>query len=100
MAGEKIHINLNVDGKNYSTNIAPEKEEVYRRAAAEVNAYITKLRSKNVAERDCLPLTALQFAIDKIDLLRNREVGDEDMKALQNIDRRLDTYLNALDGNE
>lgn len=91
---------LNIDGKQYSVSALPEKEEVYRRAAAEVNGYIAKLRGKSLEERDCLALTALKFAIDKIDLMRNREVGDEDMQALKSIDERLDSYLNSPDGAE
>lgn len=103
MADEKISMRLSIDGKQYPVSAAPEKEEVYRRAATEINAYINRLRSKHQSslnERDCLALTALKFAIDKIDLMRNREVGDEDMQALKNLDRRLDQYLNSLDGNE
>lgn len=102
MADEKIHISVNINGKSYSAYIAPEKEEVYRRAASEVNAYITRLQSKspNYPERDCLALAALNFAIDKIGLMRSREVGDEDMQALKRIDERLYSYLNSPDGAE
>ena len=100
MADEKISMRLNIDGKPYSVSALPEKEEVYRRAAAEVNGYIAKLRGKNLEERDCLALTALKFAIDKIDLMRSREVGSEDMQALQAIHDRLDCYLNSPDGAE
>ena len=103
MADEKISMRLNIDGKQYKMGIQPEKEEVYRRAATEINAYISSIRNKhqdNLEERDYLALAALKFAIDKTDLMRSREVGDEDMKALKNIDSRLDSYLNAPDKNE
>ena len=103
MADEKISILLNIDGKQYKMGIQPEKEEVYRRAAVEINAYISSLRAKhqdNLKERDYPALAALKFAIDKIDLLRSREVGDEDMKALKEMDNRLENYLNTLSRNE
>ena len=102
MADGKIRISVNINGKSYSADIAPEKEEAYRRAASEVNAYIARLRrrSPDYPERDCLALAALNFAIDKIDLMRSREVGDEDMQALKTIDDRLDSYLTSPGGTE
>ena len=102
MADDKIHIRVSINGKSYSADIVPEKEEVYRRAASEINAYITKLKrkSQDYSDVDCLSLAALNFAIDKIDLLRSREVVDEDMTALRNIDLRLDGYLNSPDRTE
>lgn len=100
MADEKIPIRVNINGEYYSANIAPEKEAVYRRAAAEVNAYFTKLKPKLPKDIDAMALTALNFAIDKINLQRSREVGDEDMQALNRIDQRLDNYLNTPDGAE
>ena len=102
MADEKISMRLNIDGKPYQMSATPEKEEVYRRAVSEINGYISSLRAKHqkLEERDYLALAALKFAIDKTDLMRSREVGDEDMTALKNIDRRLEEYLNAPDGAE
>ena len=103
MADEKISMRLNIEGKPYPMSAPAEKEEIYRRAASEINAYANSLRAKlqgKLEERDYLALAALKFAIDKIDLQRSREVGDEDMKALKEIDSRLDSYLNAPDKNE
>ena len=100
MADDKITIRVNIDGNTYTANIAPEKEAVYRRAAAEVNASIVKMKPKFPKDNGYLALTALNFAIDKIDLQRSREVGDEDMQALNRLDRRLESYLNSPDGAE
>ena len=103
MADEKISMRLNIDGKQYQMGALPEKEEVYRRAASEINAYIGSLRAKHqdkLEARDYLALAALKFAIDKIDLLRTREVLDEDMQALKEIDSRLENYLNSPSGAE
>ena len=104
MADEKISMRLSIDGKPYPMSATPEKEEVYRRAATEINAYISSLRAKlkgsKLGERDYLALAALKFAIDKIDQMRSREVGDEDMQALKSLDERLESYLNSPDGAE
>ena len=104
MAGEKISMFLTIDGNQLGPiSAAPEKEEVYRRAAAEANAYITnvrKIRKDKLSDQKYLALAVLKFAIDKIDLMRSREVVDEDMTALKNIDERLDSYLNSLADSE
>ena len=103
MAEEKLQMRLNIEGKQYPMSVPAEKEEIYRRAASEINAYAGSLRNKlqgKLDERDFLALAALKFAIDKIDLQRSREVGDEDMAAMSRIDKRLDSYLNSIDGSE
>ena len=104
MAAEKIVMNLNIDGnKLHPISVVPEKEEIYRRAAADINGYISAMRLKlgdKSSDREYLALAALKFAIDKIDLMRSREVVDEDMTALKNIDERLDSYLNSLADSE
>ena len=95
---------LTIDGNQLGPiSAAPEKEEVYRRAAAEAHAYITnvrKIRKDKLSDQKYLALAVLKFAIDKIDLMRSREVVDEDMTALKNIDERLDSYLNSLADSE
>ena len=97
-------MNLTIDGTALlPINVVPEKEEIYRRAAADINGYISTMRSKfgnKFSAGQYLSLAALKFAIDKIDMMRSREVTDEDMKALQDIDRQLEAYLNSPDGNE
>lgn len=103
MADNKLSIRLKIAGREYPLGVNPEKEEVYRRAESEINGYVVQMRNhfgSSLDDNGCLALAALKFAIDKIELSRSREVGDEDMKALENIDMRLERYLNSLVANE
>lgn len=98
MEKEKLSIRLNIAGKAYSLVIAPEKEEAYRQAAAEINDYFGRIRQrqfKKYEDKDYMALTALKFAIDKVDMSRSREVLDEDMLALEKIDAALSDYLDG-----
>lgn len=100
---KKITVRLTLAGKSYPLGLDPEKEEMYRRAEQEVNEYFAKMKKqkfKNFEDADYMALTALKFAIDKVEMTRNREVTDADMKSLQRIDAMLDDYLNSLDKGE
>ncbi len=100
---KKITVRLTLAGKVYPLGLDPEKEEMYRRAEQEVNEYFAKMKRqqyKNFIDADYMALTALKFAIDKVEMSRNREVIDADLKALQRIDSELESYLNSLDKRE
>uniref|UniRef100_UPI004057917E cell division protein ZapA n=1 Tax=Alistipes sp. TaxID=1872444 RepID=UPI004057917E len=99
MEEKKLTMNLKVAGKPYRVNTRPEKEEAYRLAEAEVNAYIDSFRKgnyKGFEERDYIAMTALHLAIANVQLRQSREVGNEDMKALSEVSKRLDDFLNKL----
>ncbi|MDE5706572.1 MAG: cell division protein ZapA [Alistipes sp.] len=105
----KQAIKLKIAGKSYSFTLTSEtdeeqsladKEELYRLAEREVNAYVTRFEKAKYEEfsvRDCLAMTALQLAISNVSFVRGREVGDEDLKRLEAISSRIDGYLNRID---
>lgn len=92
-------ITLKVARKPYSLNIPSEKEEVYRLAEREVNAYISKwekIFGDNSNIQDCLALTALQFCINNISITRESELSSEDLEALDALSQRMDKHLNRI----
>lgn len=103
-------IKLRIAGKSYSFTLTGEtdgeqslddKEELYRLAEREVNAYVTrfeKAKYEGFSVRDCLAMTALQLAISNVTFVRGREVGDEDLKRLEALGSRIDGYLNRFEG--
>ena len=84
MAEQKI--TLKVARKPYSLTIDSDKEEIYRLAEREVNAYIGKWEEAfgdNINIQDCLVFTALQFCINNITITRQNGISDEDIEALE-----------------
>ena len=78
-------IKLKIAGKSYSFTLKheaneeqslAEKEELYRLAEREVNAYVTrfeKAKYEGFSTQDCLAMAALQLAISSVSLARSRE---------------------------
>lgn len=94
-------ITLKIAGKSYSLHIEREKEEIYRLAEREVNAYLAQIKQNNFrnwTDQDYLSMAALKFAIAHADLRQSREVGSEDLRRLEQLDEGIDSYLNALEG--
>lgn len=96
----KQAITLKIAGKSYPFNIESGKEEAYRLAEREVNSYLTLIKQQNIrgwGEQDYLAMAALKFAIANIGIRQSRELTDDDLGRLGDIDRMLDDYLNALE---
>ena len=77
-----------------------EKEELYRLAEREVNAYVTrfeKAKYEGFSTQDCLAMAALQLAISSASLARSREVGSEDLRRLEALRDEIDEYLNRIE---
>lgn len=97
MAKQKI--NLKVAGKAYSLTIDSEKEEVYRLAEREVNTNVGKLQKtfgESFSVQDCLAITALQLGINNIALMRENNLADDDLAALDALSQKLDKHLNRI----
>ncbi len=101
MEKQRLTMNLKVAGKPYRVNTRPEKEEIYRLAEQEVNDYVDKFREGNYRgfdDRDYIALAALHLAISNVQMRQTREVGSDDLKKLEELNRRLDDCLNAVNG--
>ena len=80
-------IKLKIAGKSYSFTLKheaneeqslAEKEELYRLAEREVNAYVTrfeKAKYEGFSTQDCLAMAALQLAISSVSLRRSPQAG-------------------------
>jgi len=91
-------ITLKIAGKSYPLTIESGKEEVYRLAEREVNAYLAQIKQNNFrnwTDQDYLAMAALKFSITNVSLRQSREVGSEELRRLEKLDRELDAYLNA-----
>ena len=90
----KQNITVKIIGKPYPLAIDGEKEELYRLAEREINAYVTRIEQahfKGFSKEDCLAMAAFQIA-----LAQSREVGDEEVKTLAALGGELESYLDAL----
>ena len=93
----KQNITVKIIGKPYPLAIDGEKEELYRLAEREINAYVTRIEQahfKGFSKEDCL--AAFQIAVAKLALAQSREVGDEEVKTLAALGGELESYLDAL----
>lgn len=97
----KQYITLRICGKDYPFTIDAEKEELYRIAAQQVNSTVTDyanlIRQEDYTAKDYLALIAFKFARECLAMSRNREVGDEDVKAIDEISDKISEYMNRLD---
>ena len=95
----KQNITVKIIGKPYPLAIDGEKEELYRLAEREINAYVTRIEQahfKGFSKEDCLAMAAFQIAVAKLALAQSREVGDEEVKTLAALGGELESYLDAL----
>ncbi len=96
----KQAIKLKVAGKSYAFGIESEKEELYRLAEREVNKFLTEIKGRrytNWVDADYLAVTALNFAIDKVQMRRSGEVSTDELKRLRALEKSVDDYLNELE---
>ena len=100
MSSSKQNLTLKIVGKDYSMAIDPSKEEVYRLAERMVNAYASKFEQAGIegsSRQDFLALSALQLAISNVAMSQSREVGNDDVKALNAVSDEIESYLSKLD---
>ena len=92
----KQNITVKIIGKPYPLAIDGEKEELYRLAEREINAYVTRIEQahfKGFSKEDCLAMAAFQIAVAKLALAQSR---DEEVKTLAALGGELESYLDAL----
>lgn len=92
----KQSIKLKIANKPYSFSIESEKEELYRLAEREVNAYVASIKKNNFqgwSDVDYLGMAVLKFAIANAELRQSREVGSEELKSIERLTAEIDEYL-------
>ena len=71
----KQNITVKIIGKPYPLAIDGEKEELYRLAEREINAYVARIEQahfKGFSKEDCLAMAAFQIAVAKLALAQSR----------------------------
>lgn len=92
---ETRRITVKIAGKEFAMIIPAHEEEIYRRAAADINQLVSAYKASFVAEpEDYLAMAAIQTAVLKVDLERKREMSDQ-AEALEKIESKIDSYLNS-----
>ncbi len=92
MEKQKQAITLKIAGRSYPLNIERDKEEVYRLAEREVNAYLAQVKRQQIKgweDADYAAIAALNFAIHHINTRRSREVADDELGRLEALDRMI-----------
>ncbi len=92
----KQSIKLKIANKPYSFSIESEKEELYRLAEREVNAYVASIKKNNFqgwSDVDYLGMAVLKFAIANAELRQSREVGSDELKSIERLTAEIDEYL-------
>lgn len=94
----KQAITLNIAGISIPLTIDSEKEEVYRLAEREVNAYFARIKKDNNiqgwTDKHYLVMAALRFAITAVNQRRQCETDNDDLRQLEAWSTEIDTYLN------
>ncbi len=96
MEKQKQAITLKMAGRSYQLNIERDKEEVYRLAEREVNAYLAQVKQQKIKgweDADYAAIAALNFAIHYINTRRMREVSDDELGRLEALETKIAHYL-------
>lgn len=91
-------ITLKIGDKSYEFDAYPEQVELYRLAERQVADGIQKFEAaqfKDFTMLDYLAMVALEQTMANVMIQRSRGVGNEDMQALDELSREVDTFLNT-----
>lgn len=91
----KQNITLHIADKPYRFAVEAESEELYRMAANTINSLVAQYVRKKpgFSMQDCMAMAALYLARENVAMSRSREVGDEDVRRMEEITRRIEEYL-------
>jgi cell division protein ZapA len=93
---KKVKINISIAGKSYPMTVDVANEELYRVAAKRLNDTISEFnRVPQFDIQDRLAMAALRYSILSLTTERNASLGDEDVEALEAIERRIRDYVKA-----
>lgn len=93
---KKVKINISIAGKSYPMTVDVANEELYRVAAKRLNDTISEFnRVPQFDSQDRLAMAALRYSILSLTSERNASLGDEDVEALEAIERRIRDYVKA-----
>lgn len=91
---DKISANITIAERRYPMKIKPEEEEKIRKAAKIINDRLLQYQQlyKGKDNQDFLAMTALQFAIQVIEMMEKNE-NDQLSNELRDLNEQLNLYL-------
>lgn len=93
---DTLKIHLDIAGHKYPMMIERSKEELYRKAEKEVNAWVSTIESKyRMDKKECLAMVALQLALQNVERTTARNI-DDDLEELTKLERTIDAHLAKL----
>lgn len=93
---DTLKIHLDIAGHKYPMMIERSKEELYRKAEKEVNAWVSTIESRYRMDKEgCLAMAALQLALQNVERTTARNI-DDDLEELTKLERTIDAHLAKL----
>lgn len=97
---EKLSIRIQIGGRQYPLSIAPEKEEVIRKAAKLLNERMKSYQENFAVQdtQDLLSMSALEIGVRLMELEQEKTgmKNDELEKQLSETEQFISSYLNSL----
>lgn len=97
---EKLSIRVQIGGRQYPLSIAPEKEEVIRKAAKLLNERIKSYQENFAVQdtQDLLSMSALEIGVRLMELEQEKsEMKSSDLeRQLEETEQFISSYLNSL----
>lgn len=97
---EKLSIRIQIGGRQYPLSIAPEKEEVIRKAAKMLNERMKSYQDNFAVQdtQDLLSMSALEIGVRLMEMeLEKSEIkSDELERQLGETEQFISSYLNSL----
>lgn len=97
---EKLSIRIQIGGRQYPLSIAPEKEEVIRKAAKLLNERMKSYQENFAVQdtQDLLSMSALEIGVRLLEVEQQKsEMKNEELeKQLTETEQFISSYLNSL----
>lgn len=97
---EKLSIRIQIGGRQYPLSIAPEKEEVIRKAAKLLNERMKSYQDNFAVQdtQDLLSMSALEIGVRLMEMEQQKsEMKNEELeKQLTETEQFISSYLNSL----
>jgi len=97
---EKLSIRIQIGGRQYPLSIAPEKEEVIRKAAKMLNERMKSYQDNFAVQdtQDLLSMSALEIGVRLMEMEQDKSEikSDELERQLGETEQFISSYLNSL----
>lgn len=99
---KKLHINIDISGTNYPLHINAEEEELYRKAALQLNKFISLYKqyysSSGRNDLEATKMAAFQSTVEWI-ILANEQDEDPTLVRIKELNDKLERFAKENDSN-